>query len=185
MSRNNRRRHGQLAGPVFVLHRAARVLAGLAFVAGAWAHSVHAAGVESSSAVSGPMAWPDTETVHELLRMETQEALALQRQRLRPRLSTNLAGLPLTAELRAGAPSDRVDLAAIYGVGKRLSVEVLVNGHRKRYRHGSKWPDGAPRGGGGAYALLDIEGSCVRLDRASEPRTVCLGSTGGRADKKE
>jgi hypothetical protein len=116
-------------------------------------------------------AWPEAETVHELLRRETRAALARRR-------GSGLQGPMQAADSDSPStqPVDRIDLSAIYGVGKRLHVEVVLNGRRLRYRHGRKWPDQAPDGGG-VYALRAIEGSCVRLDGASGDRQVCLALT--------
>jgi hypothetical protein len=116
-------------------------------------------------------AWPEAETVHELLRRETRAALARRR-------GPGLQGPMQAADSDSPAtqPADRIDLSAIYGVGKRLHVEVVLNGRRLRYRHGRKWPDQAPDGVG-VYALRAIEGSCVRLDGASGDRQVCLALT--------
>lgn len=119
-----------------------------------------------------PPAWPEASTVDELLRRETRAALALQQRR------PVLADLPDESgpHRPSEAQPDRIDLAAIYGVGKRLHVEVLFNGQRLRYRHGRKWPDEAPDGLG-AFALRSIEGTCVKLDTpdgGSGHRRVCL-----------
>ncbi|ANN78661.1 hypothetical protein [Bordetella flabilis] len=116
-------------------------------------------------------AWPEADTVHELLRRETRAALARRR-------GPGLQGPTHAADSdsQTAQPADRIDLSAIYGVGKRLHVEVVLNGRRLRYRHGRKWPDQAPDGVG-VYALRAIEGSCVRLDGASGNRHVCLAPT--------
>ena len=114
--------------------------------------------------------WPDADIVDELLRRETRAALTAQAQRRgspRGPLSRPDADTPVEAQ------PDRIDLAAIYGVGKRLDVEVLVNGRRLRYRHGRKWPEEAPDGDG-AYALRAIQGNCITLDSAGGNRRACL-----------
>jgi hypothetical protein len=113
--------------------------------------------------------WPESETVDELLRRETRAALAMQRRR--PGLHGPMAASG--PESQPEQPADRIDLSAIYGVGKRLHVEVLLNGRRLRYRHGRKWPDQAPDGVG-VYALRAIEGFCVRLAGAAGDRPICL-----------
>ena len=114
--------------------------------------------------------WPDADIVDELLRRETRAALAAQEQRRGIRRDAMSATDP---GAQADTQPDRIDLAAIYGVGKRLDVEVLVNGRRLRYRHGRKWPEEAPDGDD-AYALRAIQGHCVTLDRVGGNRRVCL-----------
>jgi len=139
-----------------------------------------AAAVQVKAPVDAPLdliaapRWPDSDIVDELLRRETRAALAAQEQRRGPLRG---ARSPKESAASAAMPSDeqpdRVDLAAIYGIGKRLDVEVLVNGQRLRYRHGRKWPDDAPDGEG-AYALRAIQGNCVTLDRVGAHRRACL-----------
>lgn len=183
-------------------HDMARALAGLGLLSialpcvGSERPVAAAADAAATIATSQPMdaeappAWPDAGAVEELLRRETRAALAMQRRRERMneiRLDASApngartAGVAEPAGERKAAsgdadgdgPASRIDLAAIYGVGKRLHVEILHNGRRLRYRHGKKWPDEAPDGAG-AYALRAIEGSCVRLDRTGDQRRVCL-----------
>ncbi|ANN71439.1 hypothetical protein [Bordetella bronchialis] len=126
----------------------------------------------ASPAAGGVVApdWPDTDLVDELLRRETRAAFAAQARRQAAR---DAAGATNPPPAQADVPTDRIDLAAIYGVGKRLDVEVLFNGRRLRYRHGREWPEEAPNGEG-AYALRGIQGSCVVLDGASGNRRICL-----------
>jgi hypothetical protein len=112
--------------------------------------------------------WPEAETVNDLMQAEMRAAMMLQKQRAGARA------------LMAGANSDahedsrdRLDLAAIYGIGDRLHVEVVVNGKPRQYRHGKKWPDGGAEGED-AYALVAIDGTCVKLGGANGTRTACM-----------
>jgi hypothetical protein len=153
------------------------LLRGLAVTAAAMAWAAHAqhdvpAGTPAQ-ALSTPE-WPDTDIVDELLRRETRAALLAQARR-RGMAWAMAPGSASRADPDAPAEPqpDRLDLAAIYGVGKRLDVEVVVNGRRLRYRHGRKWPEESPDGEG-AYALRAIQGHCVLLDRDGGNRRVCL-----------
>lgn len=74
-------------------------------------------------------------------------------------------------------PADNINVDAIYGFGKQLRVELSVNGKRARYLAGRSLPEFGPGAADGAYSLLAIEGSCVRLRRAERVRTVCLGAS--------
>jgi hypothetical protein len=115
--------------------------------------------------------WPEAPSVNELMQAELQAALLTQRQRTPGRARATAAD-PV-AGIADEPAADRVDLAAIYGVGKRLKVELIVNGQARRYEHGKKWSD---EGAGikNAYALVGIDGRCVKLDGAGGIRTVCL-----------
>ncbi|WP_157792926.1 hypothetical protein [Bordetella genomosp. 8] len=162
-------------------------LAGLALLATAAAWPVHAQaaqqvrdpGLDSPpsvpSVVSSAPEWPDKDIVEQLLRRETRAALAAQAHRRGRGVGATPASASTAsiADAPAEAPADRLDLAAIYGVGKRLDVEVVVNGHRLRYRHGHIWPEESPDGDG-VYALRAIQGQCVLLDRDGGKRRVCL-----------
>jgi hypothetical protein len=111
--------------------------------------------------------WPETDTVKDLLQAETQAALAQQRQHTHANHD-----LSETKILRK-REGDHLELAAIYGIGQSLNVEILINGQRCLYRHGYKWPDEMPDGVG-AYSLRSINGRCVMLDSTTGTRRVCL-----------
>ncbi|OZI23509.1 hypothetical protein CAL26_08680 [Bordetella genomosp. 9] len=144
-------------------------------------HAGHDSPASAPTAVSSAPEWPDKDIVEQMLRRETRAALAAQAHR-RGRAAGATSTFPSAGSTASTASSvdapaepqaDRLDLAAIYGVGKRLDVEVVVNGHRLRYRHGRKWPEESPDGDG-AYALRAIQGQCVLLDRDGGKRRVCL-----------
>jgi hypothetical protein len=135
------------------------------------------AGLPAAQAVSPDPHWPEAPSVNELMQAELRAALLVQRQRAAGKARSAMAANSAAGD--AGEPAhDRVDLAAIYGVGKRLNVEVIVNGQTRQYAHGKKWPDGGA-GIKDAYALVAIDGRCVKLDGAGGTRTVCLQ---GRAE---
>lgn len=115
--------------------------------------------------------WPEAQSVNELMQAELRAALLAQRQR-QPGRARAAAADP-AGGIADEPAADRVDLAAIYGVGKRLKVELIVNGQARQYGHGKKWSD---EGAGikDAYALVGIDGRCVKLDGPGGIRTVCL-----------
>jgi hypothetical protein len=117
--------------------------------------------------------WPETATVQELLRLDTQSALrqAMARLGVPAGVADGNRAVP-TSQPRTHARPDRVQLKAIYGVGKRLAADVEINGELFRYRR-----PGAVRGGAaakGSYLLVSIDGSCVHMKKAGAARTVCL-----------
>jgi hypothetical protein len=112
--------------------------------------------------------WPEAETVNDLMQAEMRAAIMLQRQRAAGR-ALSVGG---NSDTREKNP-DRLDLAAIYGIGSHLHVEVVVNGRSRQYRYGKKWPDGGSEGED-AYALVAIDGTCVKLGGANGNRTVCM-----------
>jgi hypothetical protein len=123
-----------------------------------------------------PIAWPQAQTVNELLYEETQAARVQQRQYTHTRMDATVI-----EDVAKERGSDRLELAAIYGVGKRLNVEVLINGQRRVYRHGHKWPDTVPddgQKGTNAYGLQAIKGPCITLNSPAGSRLVCLGMEG-------
>ncbi|WP_066634458.1 hypothetical protein [Bordetella sp. H567] len=149
--------------------RLRRAVAMMAIAASCAARAQGDAGAVPPDAAAAP-GWPDADIVDQLLRRETRAALAEHAHRRGAPPDP-----PARTESRAAAQAqpDRIDLAAIYGIGKRLDVEVLVNGQRLRYRHGRKWPEESPDGEG-AYALRGIHGSCILLDSPGGNRRACL-----------
>jgi hypothetical protein len=129
--------------------------------------------------------WPETDTVLDLLRADARAALAAKRlERAQDWLapsaasaaSASAAASGAAANALPGAGRDRVDLLAIYGVGRSLHAEVSVNGVLWRYRQGRRWPQGiSGEDVEPAYALAAIDPPCVRLRWQDAPaRTVCL-----------
>ncbi|KAG1272426.1 hypothetical protein G6F64_015511 [Rhizopus arrhizus] len=74
---------------------------------------------------------------------------------------------------------DDIRVAAIFGLARRLSADVVVNGELLRYQAGRAAPV-AGQVSAGAYQLLSIEGACVRLRRDAADHTACL--TAGRGE---
>jgi hypothetical protein len=81
--------------------------------------------------------------------------------------------------------SDHVAVAAIYGVGRRLHVDLRINGQLARYRNGQRWPEHAPKGGDGVYALAAVRGECVRLLGDAAARIACLDADASTDAKRK
>lgn len=146
--------------------------------------ALSAAGGEMSEASSlpalrEPAEWPETATVRELLRIDAERAALAARQSWlkSPRqehggFASNQPGPDLQA-------TDRIQVKGIYGVAGRLHAEVVINGRTLYYARGQSLPDGERQAArNGAYALLAIEGRCLRLRKGAAIRTVCLGASG-------
>lgn len=111
----------------------------------------------------------DQLSVRELMRLDTEHALkrALARvsdsgQRVSdspPRISRNMMGEPR--------------LAAIYGVGRQLMAEVVLDHVIYLYRRGLALPVGvAP--GDDVYVLRSISTSCIELEKPGSSHHLCL-----------
>ncbi|MBV7482367.1 hypothetical protein KW845_05365 [Bordetella sp. BOR01] len=121
--------------------------------------------------------------MRDLLRADAQAARAARFPRqavdwLAPQLPGGMVRLPGAppGNRPDGEPGsiDRIDVMAIYGVGKALHADISVNGRVSRYRAGHAMPLlGSPLAGE-SYALLAIEAPCVRLRKAGERYTTCL-----------
>ena len=123
--------------------------------------------------------WAEGDTVRELLRADAQAARAAPPPRqaadwLGPRAggAPRASGGPADAPHGSGA-ADRVDVVAIYGVGKALHADISVNGRVSRYRAGRAAPL-ASASPGDSYVLQAIDVPCVRLRKSGEPHTACL-----------
>lgn len=147
------------------------LLAGVLVVAQAGADEPVAslpAGVaaQDAPAPDGQRVWSQAPTVHDLVRLDLEAALAQRRgplqapgEPLRPGVAP-ASGKPDTPPLR---------LAAIYGVGRQLQAELLSEGRRVVLRAGGA--GAASRG----WRLLSIEGECVRVRaRDDVVHAVCL-----------
>ena len=101
----------------------------------------------------------ELDTVREMLRIDTERALAQERQRA--------GGPPPKAKpVVVPKPIERVTVQAIYGLTGKLKAEVVVNGERKEFRQGSELARGAissPQ----EYRLVRIDDTCVHLSRAA------------------
>ena len=148
-----------------------------------------AAETADAERVAADEAWAEGDTVRDLLRADAQAARAAPP----PRQAADWLGPPAGSALRtpaglagslpdgASVAADRVDVVAIYGVGKVLHADVSVNGRVSRYRAGRAAPL-ASLPAGEPYVLQAIEVPCVRLRKAGEPYTACLLHTGSAHD---
>lgn len=108
----------------------------------------------------------ELEAVREMLKLDAERALALERERS--------PGKPRAAVAAPTVRSDRVVVAAIYGiVGKRTAI-LTVNGERKEYREGSEVPQGH-LASAREYRLVRIDHGCVHLAKAAsrDTRVAC------------
>jgi hypothetical protein len=119
---------------------------------------------------SEPLPWKDAMKVHELLHLDTAEAIRLahDRQRLMARQQerSDLSPLPQLAH-------DVLSLQAIYGVGKHLYAEVVHRGRTMVFAKGLVQPIGVSDGNA-VYRLEGIAGRCVRLEVDGAGHTLCL-----------
>ncbi|WP_447918885.1 hypothetical protein [Achromobacter aegrifaciens] len=116
-----------------------------------------------------PRPWPEAETVRALLRADAAAALADCRVPGLCRSGTE-SSAPMAPPARA---SDDIRVMAIFGLARRLSADIAVNGAVLRYRAGR----GEPVAGGATarvYQLLAIDDGCVRLRLGDTERTACL-----------
>jgi len=110
----------------------------------------------------------DQISVRELMRLDTEHALTLARER---------AGV----KQPAASPAKRIPrsmvgeprLNAIYGVGRNLMAEVVLDHVIYLYRKGQALPIGvAP--GNDVYLLTRISSSCVNLERPDASHKLCM-----------
>jgi hypothetical protein len=118
--------------------------------------------------------WPESTTVQELLRLDTEAALrlaSLQRGASRP----SVFGTVLHAKgasLAAAVQHDRLQVKAIYGVGTQLAADVEINGTLHHYRNERGVL--ADIASNSRYLLVSIDGHCIRMKKAGKMRRVCL-----------
>lgn len=145
------------------------------------------ADVADAAVPAGEAGWAEGDTVRDLLRLDAQAArVTAPRQAadwLRPgtpQVAAHAARIGRAggyAGPEAGdAPgaADRIDVVAIYGVGKVLHADISINGRLSRYRAGRALPLASSPLGAQPYSLHAIEAPCVRLRKAGEPYTACL-----------
>lgn len=149
---------------------------GVAWVLAAGFGSVPAVASQASPPQSdAAQEWPEVETVRTLLRADAAAALA----------DCRIPGICLAGAASAAAgepmarPRDDIRVAAIFGLARRLSADVVVNGALLRYQAGRAAPV-AGEVSAGTYQLLAIEGACVRLRRDAADHIACLAA--GRAE---
>lgn len=111
----------------------------------------------------------DQVSVRELMRLDTEQALTLAR--ARSSASNHLASQNTQRVSRSMSGDPR--LAAIYGVGRQLMAEVLLDHVVYVYRRGQALPVGiAP--GDDVYVLKSISTSCIELKKQDDLHHLCL-----------
>lgn len=138
------------------------VAAGLWFVAVTGHFAAYA-----NTALVGDLA-RDQMLVRELMRLDTELALQQSRERLKA-----LSDRTDTLEALAQASDGKLKLAAIYGVGKKLMAQVVIDGKPHVYLRGKAEPVGQ-KPEDAVYKLRDISGSCVHLEYDEHEQTLCL-----------
>lgn len=108
-----------------------------------------------------PASW-ETQSVHELLRRDLDEALRVSADKL----ASSSEHAPVAA---VRAPQ----LVALYGVGQALRAEVRIGSRTYLYRRGQTWPAGY-REDPEIYSLRAMTDACVRLARGDEQHSLCL-----------
>ncbi|WP_263913722.1 hypothetical protein [Achromobacter sp. 79A6] len=149
----------QLSSGVLSLRRGVVLVGSAILVAGARAQPA----VEPAD----PQAWPEADTVRTLLRADAAAALA--DCRVPGICPVKAMAVPQTTR---SVPDD-IRVSAIFGVARRLQVELIVNGALLRYQAGRA----APVAGATvsqAYQLIAVEDSCVRLRRDDRDVRACL-----------
>jgi hypothetical protein len=128
----------------------------------------------AADAQKSAIEWPETATVQELLRLDTQAALkqaSVRLSALHP-VGSNSHNVSKGASLVRGGRNDRLQLKAIYGVGTHLAADVEINGMVHRYRRaGTTSGSTATKD---RYLLVSIDGSCVQMRKSAMIRTICL-----------
>jgi hypothetical protein len=122
-----------------------------------------------------PLPWKDAMKVHELLFLDTEQALLLAREKQRAIQKRE----PALAGAVTASSGIEPELVAIYGVGKKLLAEVRSQGRSLVYINGKPQPVGTQQGTQTqAYELKGISGRCVRLERDGKGLTLCLNHIG-------
>lgn len=111
----------------------------------------------------------DQVSVRELMQLDTRQALTL----ARARFSELNPAMPEEPGRIARSMSAEPRLSAIYGVGRHLMAEVLLDQTLFLYRRGQALPVGvAP--GDNVYMLKSITTSCVELQKPDALHHLCL-----------
>lgn len=105
-------------------------------------------------------------TIDELLRLDSQAALLAARK--------NIFGMTLHPQAGSGTDAVRPDsnqVLAIYGIGKLLTAEVLLDSEPHVFRHSRARP---VWGSSLQYRLERILPPCVYLKKSGQTQVICL-----------
>ena len=105
-------------------------------------------------------------TVDELLQLDSQAALLAARK--------NIFGMTQQPQTGSGTDGSRLDsnqVLAIYGVGKILTAEVLLESEPHVFKHSRARP---VWGSSLQYRLERISPPCVHLKKADQTQVICL-----------
>ena len=105
-------------------------------------------------------------TIDELLRLDTQAALLAAKKNIFGVTQSALSGAGSGAE-----PSESNQVIAIYGVGKILTAEVLLESEPHIFKNSRTRPIW---GSSLQYRLERIVPPCVHLKKAETPQVICL-----------
>ena len=128
--------------------------------------AMHCAGVALANDVDDLAA--DQISVRELMRLETAEALKRLRAQNNPSGSTPTA-YRLDSQTN-GKPTEAA-LVAIYGVGRKLMAQVLVDGQTLLFMRGR--PEAVGPGKAHAMRLVDITERCVEIALGDQRESLC------------
>ena len=105
-------------------------------------------------------------TIDELLRLDSQAALLAARK--------NIFGMTQHPQAGSGTDAVRPDsnqVLAIYGVGKLLTAEVLLDSEPHVFKHSRARP---VWGSSSQYRLVRILPPCVYLKKSGQTQVICL-----------
>ena len=105
-------------------------------------------------------------TIDELLRLDSQAALLAARK--------NIFGMTQHPQAGSGTDAVRPDsnqVLAIYGVGKLLTAEVLLDSEPHVFKHSRARP---VWGSSSQYRLVRILPPCVYLKKSGQAQVICL-----------
>lgn len=111
----------------------------------------------------------DQISVRELMRLDTERALTLVRNRAGARSSNEQPAAQRVSRTMSGEPR----LSAIYGVGRNLMAEVVLDHVIYLYRQGQALPVGVAAGDE-VYLLTKISPTCVKIERPDKAHHLCM-----------
>ena len=105
-------------------------------------------------------------TIDELLRLDSQAALLAARKNIFGVTQPNLSGNGTETH-----PVESNQVIAIYGIGKILTAEVLLESEPHVFKHSRTRPVWGPSL---QYRLERIVPPCVHLKKTGKPHVICL-----------